>query len=66
MFGQERIFNMESLIINRKALKHSRKSLKKSNKLAERKPYIAKINGRSFYSRREWLKFLDKCLGLNE
>jgi len=57
---------MESLIMNRKALKHSIKSLKKSNKLAERKPYIAKINGRSFYNRTSWLKYLDKCLGLNE
>ena len=66
MFGQERIFNMESLIINRKALKHSVSDLKKQNKSAERKPYIAKINGRSFYSRREWLKHLDKCLGLND
>ena len=57
---------MESLIMDKKELKHSRKSLKEPNKLAERNPYIAKINGRNFYSRKSWLKYLDKCLGLND
>ena len=57
---------MDSLIKNRTALIHSRKRLNKQNKLAERELYKAKINGRSFNSRSAWLKYLDKCLGLNE
>ena len=57
---------MDSLIKNRKSLIPNRKSLNKQNKLAERGLYIAKINGRRFNSRSAWLKYLDKCLGLND
>ena len=56
---------MDSLIKNRKSLIPNRKRLNKQNKLAERELYKAKINGRSFNSRSTWLKYLDKCLGLN-
>ena len=52
----------ECVVKPNERLKESRRGLNK----AKIKLYCCKINGRSFYTKKSWMDYLEECMRLND